>query len=208
MNATFASKPQSSLPKSSLQALHDKNHSITRPYNFQISNLFLENHIGSVIVLNESGEVIYATENLRDQLSETTDSQPTEDQSLRQKVALIGEMMGQCRDRFPQQNWVLELDIFTQASGLLRIRSRWLKLEASEHPCILLIVENRQQFVQDMVLNEAQTWGLTAREQEVWLLHREGQTYRQIATRLFITINTVKKHMRSIHGKQKVHGAA
>jgi DNA-binding CsgD family transcriptional regulator len=57
--------------------------------------------------------------------------------------------------------------------------------------------------MQEMVLNTAKTWGLTPREQEVWLLHQNGYTYSKIAEKLTISKNTVKKHMSSIHGKRR-----
>jgi DNA-binding CsgD family transcriptional regulator len=53
------------------------------------------------------------------------------------------------------------------------------------------------------VSEESQKYGLTCREQEIWLLHRANYTYKQIALELCITPNTVKKHMKSIYSKQK-----
>jgi DNA-binding NarL/FixJ family response regulator len=52
-------------------------------------------------------------------------------------------------------------------------------------------------------LNTAQAWGLTPREQEVWMLHQSGYTHSKIAEKLKISKNTVKKHMSSIHGKRR-----
>ncbi|MBE7381311.1 MAG: helix-turn-helix transcriptional regulator [Leptolyngbya sp. SIO1E4] len=176
---------------------------MTHSQILQIGGASLETHIGSVLILTDDDKVLYATESLQSRLKELTE--PGEDVSLvTHEISFIGQVLKQCRDRFPSQNWAIEFDIFTKDAIALRIRSRWLKLEGIERPCMLLIVEDRQQFIQDMVLDEAEDWGLTAREQEVWLLHRDGHTYRQIAEKLYITINTVKKHMRSIHAKRKV----
>jgi LuxR family maltose regulon positive regulatory protein len=46
---------------------------------------------------------------------------------------------------------------------------------------------------------------LTERELEVLQLVAEGLTNRQIASRLFLSLNTVKAHTRSIYGKLNVH---
>jgi DNA-binding CsgD family transcriptional regulator len=52
-------------------------------------------------------------------------------------------------------------------------------------------------------MEEAQHYGLTDRETEIWMLQRANYTYKQIADELFIAPNTVKKHMQNIHLKQK-----
>jgi LuxR family maltose regulon positive regulatory protein len=46
---------------------------------------------------------------------------------------------------------------------------------------------------------------LTERELEVLALIAQGLTNREIAARLFVSINTVKAHTRSIYGKLDVH---
>ncbi|HEY9886987.1 MAG TPA: LuxR C-terminal-related transcriptional regulator [Candidatus Obscuribacterales bacterium] len=158
--------------------------------------------MGGVLVLAADGTLLYATESLQARLRTLIDSHGDR-AFMAQEIAFICQMLQQCQSCFPAQNWAMEFDIFTKSAIALRIRSRWLKLAGFDQPCISLIVEDPQQRVQDLVLDEVRQWGLTPREQEVWLLHQEGCTYSQIATKLFITINTVKKHMRSIHSKRR-----
>jgi DNA-binding NarL/FixJ family response regulator len=64
-------------------------------------------------------------------------------------------------------------------------------------------MEDQGQFNQDIAIKESIRLGLNSREQEVWLLHQVGYTYKQIAEELSITPNTVKKHMKSILTKQR-----
>ncbi|MEM9002040.1 MAG: sigma factor-like helix-turn-helix DNA-binding protein [Cyanobacteria bacterium P01_F01_bin.86] len=203
MPLSLSSKEQHTFPKiSPLQPLQAPNDLLTRSQMLQIGNASLETHIGSVLVLTEDYKVLYATASLQTHLEELTES-AADGSVVTQEIILICQVLKQCRDRFPNQNWAIEFDIFTKKRTALHIRSHWLKLEGIDRPCILLVVENRLQLVQDIVRNETEDWGLTAREREVWLLHQEGYTYRQIAEKLHITINTVKKHMRSAHSKRK-----
>lgn len=202
MNTLSSSQSSPSLAEqiSSPTSSSKNNHSLTQSQILQLGSASLETHIGNVLVLTEEGNVLYATESLQNRLQ---DEHEQEAIAVPPEIALICQVLKQCRSRFSQQNWAIEFDIFTKDAIALRIRSRWLKLEGFDKPCILLIVEDRQQMVQDIVLDEAQEWGLTPREQEVWLLHCDGYTYSQIAEKLFITINTVKKHMRSVHAKRR-----
>lgn len=108
------------------------------------------------------------------------------------------------RHLFPNQNWLLEFDIFTHESTALHIRARWLKMGTFNQPCLLLTIEDRQQAIQNIVMEEAEKYGLTPREKEVWLLHHNNCTYKEIAAELGITPNTVKKHMKNINAKQKL----
>lgn len=207
MTASFSFKvPQFCSHQSSLHSLHTRHGALTPSQLLQISNASLETHIGSVIILTADKEIIYATESLKNRLKELTETDDGESFGS-QEIAFICQVLQQCRDCFPNQNWAMEFDVFTKDAIALRIRSRWLKLKGIDKPCILLVVEDRQQMIQDMVLDEAREWGLTAREQEVWLLHEEGCTYQRIAEKLHITINTVKKHMRSIYSKRKAQVA-
>ena len=187
---------------SQLKPLKNHNDLLIQSQILQIGSASLETHIGSVLVLTDDYKVLYTTASLQHKLEELTE--PGEDSTVvTQEIIHICQVLKQCREHFPDQNWAIEFDIVTRNASVLHIRSRWLKLEGFDKPCILLIVEDRQQLIQDMVRDEAEDWGLTAREQEVWLLHQDGYTYRQIAEKLYITINTVKKHMRSVHGKRK-----
>jgi DNA-binding CsgD family transcriptional regulator len=167
-----------------------------------LGNVLLEKHLGSIAVLTHEGEVIYATQRLRDRWAMPLAS-PENPSSLPEELSFICQMLKQCRHRFPSQNWATEFDIVTKDSSTLRIRTRWVKLDGYDHPCLLLMVEDRYQMVQDIRLDEAQDWGLTAREREIWLLQQEGHTYGEIADKLVISMNTVKKHLRSVSAKRR-----
>jgi DNA-binding CsgD family transcriptional regulator len=56
----------------------------------------------------------------------------------------------------------------------------------------------------DVFLNNCQYFNLTAREIEIVTLIRMGQTYRSIATDLFIAEKTVAKHIQNVYRKMDV----
>lgn len=67
---------------------------------------------------------------------------------------------------------------------------------------ILLVTENWEKYVQAQASLDTIRYGLTPRESEVWMLKSLGLSYQAISQKLFITVNTVKKHIAHIHQKK------
>lgn len=99
---------------------------------------------------------------------------------------------------------VVEAEIITPHFNTIRVRASWLAVENSEAPLLLVTLEDRQQSIQNKAIAEVEQYRLTPREAEVWLLYQDNYSYKEIATKLYITINTVKRHMKSIHAKRKI----
>lgn len=159
--------------------------------------------IEGVLIFTDQKQLIYANEDackILNQLRQEDESR----NPIPEEIWHICQTLIQSRHLFPNQNWLIEFDIFTNAATTLHIRSRWLNIDVIEHPCLLLMIEDRQQAIANIFMEEAARYGLTPREKEVWLLQHNGYTYKQIAAELGITPNTVKKHMRSIHAKKKM----
>lgn len=97
---------------------------------------------------------------------------------------------------------IIEDEILTEAGITIRIRVRWLDPNNLERPLLLVTLEDQQQSAQYRAYAEAQRYGLTDRETEVWLLKRAGLTYKAIAAKLFIAEDTVKKHIKNIHARR------
>jgi RNA polymerase sigma factor (sigma-70 family) len=56
---------------------------------------------------------------------------------------------------------------------------------------------------QNYVVTKAKQYGLTKRETEIWLLRQlENCSYQEIASRLSISVNTVKRHLKKIYAKR------
>ncbi len=94
-------------------------------------------------------------------------------------------------------------DIVVSQSLIFRLRVRRFNLELSEQPYLLVTIENRYQSLKNIAFTEAYKYHLTKREAEIWSLYRAASSYKQIAERLFITVNTVKKHIKNIRAKQQ-----
>lgn len=168
----------------------------------QIGRALVEEFVGGVLVFNDQQKLIYASESAYRVLGQLKQSEDSQD-PIPKEIWHICKSLIQSRHLFPNQNWLIEFDIFTSAATTLHICSRWLSLDVIDHPYLLLTVEDRQQAILNLIIEEAERYGLTPREKEVWVLQQSNCTYKQIAAELGITPNTVKKHMRSIYAKKK-----
>lgn len=169
----------------------------------QICKDIIEEFIGGILIFTEQQKLIYASESAYRVLGQLKHSENTKD-SIPTEIWHICQSLVQSRYQFPDQTWLIEFDIFTNAAAALHICSRWLNIDMLEHPCLLLTIEDRQQAVLNLVIEEAERYGLSPREKEVWLLQQNNYTYKQIAAELGITPNTVKKHVRNIYAKRRL----
>lgn len=114
------------------------------------------------------------------------------------------EALLESRTLFPDQPVVIESEVTLNPSDVYRIRVRWLTLEDSSRPYLAVLLEDRRQSMQSRAIAEAILYDLTPRQADVWLLRRAGFSYQQIAMELYITLNTVKRHLKDIRLKQKL----
>jgi Bacterial regulatory proteins, luxR family len=162
----------------------------------------VEGLIDGILILTDQNQLVYANESARRVLRQLQ-SNELSDSPVPKEIWHICEYLINSRNLFPHQHWLAASEIFTDEATALHVRARWLQLESIDHPCLLLTLEDRYQALKNIAVEAAQKYRLTPREKEVWLLHRANYTYKEIASELCITPNTVKKHMRSIHTKQK-----
>ncbi|MGH8002508.1 MAG: LuxR C-terminal-related transcriptional regulator [Brasilonema sp.] len=99
---------------------------------------------------------------------------------------------------------ILSNEIIVNRSKVFCMCAKWLNFEKFHRSYLLVIIENKYESLKNIALAEVKKYELTPREAEIWCLYREKFSYKEIATQLYITINTVKKHMRNIHAKRQV----
>lgn len=85
----------------------------------------------------------------------------------------------------------------------LRISVRLIEIENNPIPYFLVTIANHSESAKNLAIAETKQYHLTPREAEIWYLYRTNHTYKNIASRLYITINTVKKHMKNIYAKRQ-----
>ncbi len=114
-----------------------------------------------------------------------------------------------CESLLSNQSWLADKmiifsdEIVIDKLNVFRIRVRLLDLEGFDAPCLLVTIQNKYESLKHVALSEVKKFELTRREAEIWFLYRNNYSYKEIATQLFITINTVKKHMKNIHAKRQ-----
>lgn len=162
----------------------------------------LEGFIDGILILTEQRELVHANQAATKICHQFTTSK-TKENLVPEEIWCICESLIKSRDLFSNQKIVLESEFSPNESINLRIRARWLNLDQIRRPCFLITIEDRYQSLQRMIYNDTQDYNLTPREAEVWLLYKTKHSYKEIADKLYITINTVKKHMKNIHAKRK-----
>lgn len=160
-----------------------------------------EGLVDGILILTPAGVPIYCNshaQRLCQQLPSSSPSQP-----LPSEIWRICEALIESRSLFPDQPIVLEDEIGDRKFPDIRVRVQWIELTDNNEPCLLVMLEDRRQSLQSLAITESQKYGLTCRESEVWFRQRSNYTYEEIATELHITVNTVKKHIKSIRAKRQ-----
>lgn len=107
------------------------------------------------------------------------------------------------RELFPDHALVLTQSFRGSADYHIRARVQWLDFPAAPDTYLLVLLENQTRSAQSSALLESIQYNLTPREKEVWILRRANNSYEAIAQELYITVNTVKRHLKSIHAKRR-----
>lgn len=176
---------------------------ISPPKQSSFLQTVLEGFVDGILVLTDQGEWIHANacaQKICEQLSQEMAQTNRVPQEIWQ---FCQSLVGGC-NRSVDRPMVIEDEIVADKCRIYRVRARWLQLETSKKPCLLVTLEDRYQSIRSAAMAEGQKYGLTPREADVWLRYRANYSYKEIAAELFITYNTVKKHMKSIHAKRQM----
>jgi DNA-binding CsgD family transcriptional regulator len=162
----------------------------------------IEGFVDGVLIVTEQGECIHSNECAR-KICHQLSPEKFHDNSIPQSIWHVCLSLLDSRELFPEQRMIIEAEIEAGDLTTFRIRVRWLELAENDSSYLLVTIEDRSQSTHNAAIAEAKKYGLTPREAEVWLLRRANYSYKEIAAKLFITVNTVKKHMKSVYAKQQ-----
>jgi DNA-binding CsgD family transcriptional regulator len=160
----------------------------------------MEGLIDGVMLITAKGELIHANCHAL-QICQQFNSDLVHEGAIPQAVWQCCQAVVDSRELFPQHSLTIE-DEISSPVGAIRIRVRWLTVEDLPQSCLLVTLEDQSQSAQYRAIAESIKYGLTARETDVWRLKRAGCSYKEIAARLFLAENTVKKHIKNIHVKR------
>ncbi len=99
---------------------------------------------------------------------------------------------------------IIEEDVRLDTFNRIRIRVGWINVHGTNQSLLLIVMEDRTRLLNQIALADARSYQLTPRETDVWRLKHAGLSYKEIATELFITVDTVKKHIKNINLKRSI----
>ncbi|MFG6097835.1 helix-turn-helix transcriptional regulator [Leptothoe sp. ISB3NOV94-8A] len=155
-----------------------------------------------ILILTEDGQCVESNSSARCMCDRINQDFPSTS-SVPQEIWNTCQILIDSRKSFPNHLTATESELkLKQSHCHVRIRARWFN--RGDRPYILVILENQKQSKEILAITEAIRYGLSPREVDVWILHRIGYSYQEIAAELHIALNTVKKHMKNTYAKQQM----
>jgi DNA-binding CsgD family transcriptional regulator len=158
----------------------------------------LETLIDGVMLVSGAGDVLYRNETAK-HICQNLNSHPCQDPSLPEAIWETCQGLGK-RDRQDPVWLSAEAEVDSYRVRVQRFHSEHLQM-----PCFMVRLEDRQQSFHNQIATEILQYGLTQREAEVWQLKRSNLSRQEIASQLYISVDTVKKHLCNIQTKRQLH---
>jgi DNA-binding CsgD family transcriptional regulator len=169
----------------------------------QLLQAVIEGFMDGIMIISAQGEILESNGRAREICQHLSPNAP----GLPSQIWQVCEALVSSHDLFPGQRVIPEAVI--EGVVNLRIRVRWLnqgsdrEVPSPSFPCMIVTLEDRQQTIYNLAIADTQKYDLTPREAEIWQMRLEGQPYQAIANQLYITQNTVKKHVKNILAKRR-----
>jgi DNA-binding CsgD family transcriptional regulator len=174
----------------------------------------IEGFVDGILILTELGAWVHANATAQ-QICRQLTIEPLQPHAVPKEVWRVCWSLIDSRERFPEQRLILESEVTTRTGTTVRIRAQWLEAQVDIKPpgCqqdpvafdarhyLLVVLEDRCQSMKNLAASNAKKYGLTRRQAQVWTLRQAGHSYQEIAAQLYITLNTVKKHIKDINAK-------
>ncbi|WP_196358118.1 helix-turn-helix transcriptional regulator [Nodosilinea nodulosa] len=123
--------------------------------------------------------------------------------ALPSQIRTLCKVMLESREEFPDQRLQLHEEIDIGSEGCIHLNGEWVDWGEAESTYLLITLENPAELSVQRAAFDAHRYQLTAREADVWQLALQGLSYGDIAAQLFVSLNTVKRHMKSIYEKRR-----
>ena len=172
--------------------------------NHSFLESFLESFSDGVIILSLDGELLHANNSIY-KIIETYASLLTQTTLLNEEFAHLLRLIVDNPECYQQAPGFISSDVKLSRVSILRIRARQFQVGAYPSPLLWFSIEDQQASLSAQALVEAEKYKLSDREVEVWRLRKAHCTYLEIAGLLFISINTVKKHLSHITSKIELY---
>lgn len=198
--SSIAERPHTQgFPSFSLTAERE---TIPQPRSFDILRAVLESLEDGILILTPQGQIVHA--NARAQMMcQALHRGTKERRPLPDSIWRVCHSLVEGREIFPKHPMIIESEVITAGATKVRAQARWLAPEEGDRPYVLVTLEDLQASMQKVAIADVEKYGLTPREAEVWMLRRADCSYKEIAAQLYITLNTVKKHMKNIQAKRQ-----
>nr|WP_275334222.1 sigma factor-like helix-turn-helix DNA-binding protein [Nodosilinea sp. TSF1-S3]MDF0367586.1 LuxR C-terminal-related transcriptional regulator [Nodosilinea sp. TSF1-S3] len=168
--------------------------------NQALLSAVLEGFVDGILVLTEDGTCVHSNQKGR---ALCRDLSPSDRDDLPSGLKAMGKHLLESREFYPDTLLVLTQEFTSRSGQQIRARIQWLDLPTAAHAYLLVSLENKTRSAHTSAMLEAVQYNLTPRERAVWVLRRANRTYDEIAQELYITVNTVKRHLKSIYAKRK-----
>lgn len=162
----------------------------------------IESFVDGILIATTEGNLVHANEYAR-AICRQLARKAAVVNPIPEEIWRICQSLIDSQDLFPDEKIIIESEIEPTPTIKLRLRARWLQLCVKKHNFLLVTLEDCNQYSQSIAIADAKKYNLTNRERQVWQLRRANFSYKEIANQLYITINTVKKHLKNIHAKQQ-----
>ncbi|MEB3252198.1 MAG: LuxR C-terminal-related transcriptional regulator [Cyanobacteriota bacterium] len=166
----------------------------------------LEGFNEGILIINQAGQLLHANhlgQTLAHQLKqwEGTDMAP-----VPPSLWTICSYLLEGRDLFPGNPLILTQDFRGPQGYRLRARVQWLDGTDSETGHFLVMLEDPNSAALSQAQLKALELRLTPREQQVWRLRQRQCSVQSIADELYLSLATVKRHLRQIYSKRRQIG--
>lgn len=180
---------------------HHSTQTTALEFKLALLDTAIENFSDGLLIVTKTGDILHKNR-CAQQLLTTLNHQYKTLKAIPKIIWQACQALINGQDLFStDEHIVLEDEIETQDQGRIRMRVQWFNLDTQD--CFLVTLEDLSRSVEYCAQTDAQHYGLTPRETEVWQLRRAHYSYKEIAAQLYISENTVKKHLKNVYAKRE-----